>query len=82
MPNLQRLKLECEDYGPCPVTQLPGYKNYVLQCVQNKGLLMQLDCEQLSEQDYSQAQDAYMEQIMSLQESLQAVESQHRHALL
>ena len=43
---------------------------------------MQLDCEQLSEQDYSQAQDAYMEQIMSLQESLQAVESQHRHALL
>ena len=45
LPNLQRLKLECEDYGPCPVTQLPGYKNYVLQCVQNKGLLAQLDCE-------------------------------------
>lgn len=43
---------------------------------------MQLDEEKLAEQDYAMAQDYYMDQIVRLQDSLQLVETQHRHSLL
>ncbi|CDW78940.1 leucine-rich repeat-containing protein 9-like [Stylonychia lemnae] len=81
LPNLRQLSFKCEHFDPCPVSELSGYKNYVLSTVLQKDKLQKLDCDKVDQGDFQAAQSEFMEQILKLQENLQEIENEHRHQL-
>jgi hypothetical protein len=39
-------------FGPCPVAELPGYRNFVLTTISQKQHLNQLDGVRINEEDF------------------------------
>ena len=49
--QLKRLAFACENFAPCPVSEIEGYKQYVLTVCSQSPYLEMLDSEYLSEDD-------------------------------
>lgn len=45
LPSLRQLTFQCEHFGACAVTEIPGYRSYVLSTIQSKSVFALLDGE-------------------------------------
>ncbi len=81
LPHIRRLSFSCEHFAPCPVAEVPGYWNFVLSTITSP-YFEQLDSQRIEADHFQQAQNEFMDQVLKLQETLQDVENEHRHAVM
>lgn len=82
LPQLKRLSFAWESFYPCPVTEISGYRQYVLSVCAKSPYLQVLDTEFLSEEDLNWAKNEFIECVLELQKSLEEVEKSHRRSVL
>lgn len=80
--QLKKLTFACENFCPCPVAEIQGYRQYVLTVCSQSPSLEMLDSEYLTEEDISYSKNEFVESILELQKSLEEVEKSHRHSVL
>lgn len=82
LPQLQRLSFACENFPPCPVAEISGYRQYVLSVCAKSPYLQVLDSEYLTQDDVNYAKNEFIEWVLELQKSLEDVEKSHRRSIL
>jgi hypothetical protein len=65
LPRLKKLAFTCEYFQACPVSEIPGYKDFVLSTVGSPYLEM-LDSEYLETEDVDDSRKHYMQKAMEL----------------
>jgi hypothetical protein len=52
LPSVRQLSLRCEHFAPCPVTEVAGYRSYILSTIQSKSVFARLDKEWVTQDDF------------------------------
>eukprot|EP00357_Protocruzia_adherens_P026154 CAMPEP_0114988892 /NCGR_PEP_ID=MMETSP0216-20121206/9876_1 /TAXON_ID=223996 /ORGANISM="Protocruzia adherens, Strain Boccale" /LENGTH=644 /DNA_ID=CAMNT_0002351773 /DNA_START=241 /DNA_END=2175 /DNA_ORIENTATION=+ len=81
LPLLKKLYFSSECFDICPICEINGYRSYVLSLVQST-LLEVLDKHFVTDDELENGRNDYLQEMLSLQDSLEAIESEHKKSLL
>ena len=81
LPVLKRVAFACENFEAAPVSEIGGYRNFVLSTCGSPYLEV-VDSETLGGEERSAARNEYMQRMMELQSAMDEIEKEHRHTVL
>jgi Leucine-rich repeat (LRR) protein len=79
LPNLRDLSLDDAHFGSCPIARSDGYWNFVLCYLKQ---IRRLDGIEIDAHDRSQAEDAYMAQVLRFNDRIAAIQRENQRELL
>lgn len=78
---LERIAFDCGAFEPCPVSELPGYREFVLTTV-NSQFLKLFDGQAVYPETREAARQDYLQESLRVQERISYIEQEHKAILM